>query len=299
MVAAAAGSVDEIVSTTSIARHTSGAPEKKMILILMSTEVFILAILLLGGLLATGVFLAARRPKEISSSRREFLRGGSVDEGSYAVFIGLQIAIQVFGSDTLRAQLAALVNAEDETDTPEEKRRFTKSVASLMIQNQYAWEFGFWEYYNDAETSIRSFNQWRNELEGAMATEPDEMGEEVDRLHRFSDEKEFLVVTLIMIVDNRDEPVADDQGDYSFRPTYGQLSASLRELAEGFDESQYWQPATFASLLEGICELDPRAVERDGIFVFPGTAQDGLSSMDLISDPDWKYLTDHSFRLQS
>ncbi|MEP7274553.1 MAG: hypothetical protein ABI882_23890, partial [Acidobacteriota bacterium] len=166
------------------------------------------------------------------------------------------------------------------------------------IENQYAWEYGFWEYYTDAEESIRTFNQWRNELEASMATEPDEMGVEIDGLHRFSDEKEFLVVTLIMIIDNRDEPIADDVGDYSFRPTYGQLSAPFRTVAEGFDEKKYWEAATFANLLESVCELDPRAIERDGIFVFPGTAQDGLSSLDLLGDSDWKYLTDHSFRLQ-
>lgn len=268
-----------------------------MTLLLMSTEVFILALLLLGGLMATGIYLAVRSPKQISASRRDFLRGGSVEEDSHAVFFGIQIAIQVFGGDTLRSQLAALVAGEDETDTSAEKRRFTKSVASLLIQNQYAWEYGFWEYYTEAETSIRTFNQWRNELEASMATEPEELGTEVDRLHRFSDEKEFLVVTLIMIIDNRDEPIADDVGDYSFRPTYGQLSAPFRQVAEGFEESQYWQASTFATLLESVCELDPRAIERDGIYVFPGTAQDGLSSLDLLGDPDWKYLTDHSFRL--
>jgi hypothetical protein len=197
----------------------------------------------------------------------------------------------------LRSQLAALVAGEDQTDSAEEKRRFTKSVASLLTQNQYAWEYGFWEYYTDAETSIRTFNQWRNELEASMATEPDELGEEIDRLHRFSDEKEFLVVTLIMIIDNRDEPVMDDVGDYSFRPTYGQLSANFRQMAEGIEESKYWEAPTFANLLEAVCELDPRAIERDGIFVFPGTAQDGLSSLDLLGDSDWKYLTDHSFRM--
>ncbi len=253
---------------------------------------------LLGLLLVTGIYFAVRQPKSVSSSRRDFLRGGSVEEGSHAVFFGIQIAIQVFGGDTLRAQLAQLVEAEDQTDTPEEKRRFIKSVAALLTENQYAWEFGFWEYYNDAETSIHSFNQWRNELESSMATEPEEMGQEIDRLHRFSDQKEFLVVTIILLIDNRDEPIADDVGDYSFRPTYGQLSASFRQVAEGFEDSQYWKATTFAQLLESLCELDPRGVERDGIFVYPGTAQDGLSSLDLLGDPDWKYLTDHSFRLQ-
>lgn len=269
-----------------------------MMLLLMSTEVYILVLLILGAVMAGGIFLAVRSPKAISSSRREFLRGSSVEDGQHAVFFGIQIAIQVFGGDTLRAQLASLVEAEDQTDTAEEKRRFTKSVASLLTENQYAWEYGFWEYYTDADTSISSYNQWRNELEAAMATEPEELGQEYDRLHRFSDQKEFLVVTLIMIIDNRDDPIEDDVGDYSFRPTYGQLAAPFRTAAEGFEEDKLWEAATFATLLEAVCALDPRAIERDGIFVFPGTAQDGLSSLDLIGDPDWKYLTDHAFRLQ-
>jgi hypothetical protein len=86
-------------------------------------------------------------------------------------------------------------------------------------------------------------------------------------------------------------------GDYRFRPTYSQLALPLRELCEHFDESEYWKAETFASLLEGVRALDPRVIERDGIYVYPGTEQDGLSSFDLLSDSGWKYLTDHSFRL--
>jgi hypothetical protein len=37
-------------------------------------------------------------------------------------------------------------------------------------------------------------------------------------------------------------------------------------------------------------------IERDGIYVYPGTEQDGISSFDLLSDEGWKYLTDHSLR---
>ena len=51
-----------------------------------------------------------------------------------------------------------------------------------------------------------------------------------------------------------------------------------------------------SDLLEGLRGIDPRAIERDGIYVYPGTAQDGISSFDLISEEGWKYLTDHSLR---
>ncbi len=109
--------------------------------------------------------------------------------------------------------------------------------------------------------------------------------------------KEYLIVTLMMMLDNRETPVEDDVGDYSFRPTYSQLALPFRQLCENFEENEYWQPQTFARLLDGMRSIDPRAIERDGIYVYPGTAQDGISSFDLLSESGWKYLTDHSLRV--
>jgi hypothetical protein len=100
-----------------------------------------------------------------------------------------------------------------------------------------------------------------------------------------------------MLIDNSDEPVSDDVGDYRFRPTYSQLALPFRQLCEGFDESEYWRSETFERLLNSIRALDPRVIERDGIYVYPASEQDGISSFDLLSDEGWKYLTDHSFRL--
>ncbi len=265
----------------------------------MATSTYLVVMLLLGVMFVAGIYLA-RRPtgrQQIDRRRRSLLTGRFAQDGEHALFFGIQLAIQVFGSDELRAKLARLVQSEDETDTVQEKRRFLKSLAALLIENQYAWEYGFWDYYTEAETAISTFNQWRNELEAAMATEPDELGESIDRLHRFSDQREYLVVTLMMIIDNRDEPVADDVGDYEFRPTYAQLAAPFREVVEGFDEADYWKAETFKDLLDAVRALDPRVIERDGIYVYPGTEQDGLSSLDLLGDEGWKYLTDHSFRL--
>ncbi len=264
----------------------------------MTTGTYLLVMLVFALLFAGGLYLARRNPNQgkISEGRRAFLGGSLSNEGQHAIFFGLQIAIQIFGSDQLRAQLARLINAEDDTDSAQEKRRFMKSVAALLQENQYAWEYGFWESDHEAESAISSFNQWRNEIEASMATESDELGSEVDRLHRFSDQKEFLIVTMLLLLDNRDEPVADDEGDYAFRPTYAQLAAPFRHVTEGFAESEMWTPATFARLLDAIRALDPRVIERDGIYVYPGTEQDGLSYADLIGDEGWKYLTDHMLR---
>lgn len=261
-------------------------------LILLGVGIYLLLMLFLGALFIGGIYLARRPAGQLNSSRRAFL-GGSNDE-SHALFFGVQLVIQIFGSDDLRQKLHRLVQA-DETSAAD-KRRFLKSVASLLIENQYAWEYGFWDYRADAEEAISNFSQWSNEIEASMATEPDEMGESVDRLNRFNDNKEYLIVTLMMLIDNRDEPVEDDQGAYEFRPTYAQLAAKFKETIDSIPEPNYFRTSTFVMLLEAMRSLDPRGIERDGIYVYPGTAQDGLSSLDLIGDASWKYLTDHPLR---
>ncbi|MGH9837504.1 MAG: DUF1517 domain-containing protein [Blastocatellia bacterium] len=259
----------------------------------MATGFYLFIMLILAAAFAGGLYLATRGSNQLDQGRRSFLTGRAGSD--HALFFGVQLVIQIFGSDELRARLARLIEAEETSAT--DKRRTLKSLAALLIENQFAWEYGFWEFKANADEAIGAFNQWRNELEASMATEAEEMGSEIDRLHRFSDQKEFLIVTLVMVIDNSDEPVADDQGDVRFRPTYSQLALPFRQLCEHFDESEYWQAGTFAQLLEGVRSLDPRAIERDGIYVYPGTAQDGLSSYDLLSESGWKYLTDHSFRM--
>lgn len=263
----------------------------------MASGTYLLVMLIFAAIFAGGIYMAWRGSgkNRIDQGRRSFL-GGRGAPNDHALFFGLQLVIQIFGSDQLRARIHRLIEAEDETDSADEKRRFMKSVASMLIENQYAWEYGFWEFSTDADAAIGSFNQWRNEIEASIATEPEEMGE-IDRLHRFSDQKEYLIVTLLMLIDNSDEPISDDIGDYRFRPTYSQLALPFRQLCEGFDESECWRAGTFERLLDGIRALDPRVIERDGIYVYPGSEQDGISSFDLLSEEGWKYLTDHSFRL--
>ncbi|MCI0337037.1 MAG: DUF1517 domain-containing protein [Acidobacteria bacterium] len=265
----------------------------------MSSGIYFFVMLLFVAIFAGGIYLAmsGSRQGRIDRGRRSFLTGQGAQEGEHALFFGIQLVIQVFGGDELRSKLAGLIEAEDNTDSADEKRRFIKSVASLLLENQYAWEYGFWDYHEEAETAISTFNQWKNEIEASMATEPEELGQQIDRLHRYSDQKEYLIVTLMMLIDNREEAVEDDVGDYRFRPTYEQLAQPFRRIVDNLDEDQYWQTKTFEGLLEGLRSLDPRAIERDGIFVYPGTAQDGLSSFDLLSEEGWKYITDHSLRL--
>lgn len=268
------------------------------ILFFMSTSIYLIVMMVFAAIFAGGLYLAFGGPNQgrIDQTRRSFLSGKSGGDENVAIFFGLQIVIQVFGSDELRSQLARRIEAEDNTDSVEEKRKFFKSIAVILTENQYAWEYGFWDYYSDTETAVSTFNQWRNEIEASMATEPEELGQEVDKLHRYSDQKEYLIVTLMMLIDNREETVEDDVGDVKFRPTFAQLAQPFVSMVNNIDEDEYWKSSTFEQLLNSIRSLDPRVIERDGIYVYPGTAQDGMSSLDLIGDEGWKYLTDHSLR---
>lgn len=266
-----------------------------MPLLFLATFTFLLLILFLGGALAGGIYLANRKsPAQLDEGRRSFIGMSGEEDTSYTVFVGLQLVVQVFGSDDLRARLKRLVEMEETSAA--DKRRFMKSVASLLLENQYAWEYGYWDYQTDANAAIQGFNQWRNEIEASMATEEDEMGNEIDPLKRFSDSKEYVIVTLLMMIDSRDDAVEDDTGAYEFRPTYQQLSQPFRSSIEIIPEADYWRTPTFETLLEAMRALDPRAIERDAFYVYPGTENDGLSTMDLIGDTSWKYLTDHPLR---
>src|SRR5215207_4026628 len=98
-------------------------------LFLMGTAAYLLLMLILSMTFLGGLYLALRPGArgELNAGRRAFLGGRK--EGGHALFFGLQLVIQIFGSDELRARLSRLVEAEDATDTAEEKRRFFKSVA--------------------------------------------------------------------------------------------------------------------------------------------------------------------------
>jgi hypothetical protein len=269
----------------------------------MGNLAYIILMILFAAVMAGGYALvrSSKKGLALDQGRRSFLGFGG-EENGHAIFIGMQIAIQVFGSDELRSRLADLIASpsdpdRERNDDAASKRLFLKSLAAIMLDNQYAWEYGFWDFRRNGDEAIAQFSEWTNELEGSMATSPEELGTEVDSLHRFSDQKEFLIVTLLLLIDNRDEPVSDDVGDYEFRPTYFQLAKPFLNLLEQISDEDFWKSETFSGLLNGITTLDPRVIERDGVFIYPGAAQDGISSLDLLSDKEWKYLTDHSLRL--
>jgi uncharacterized protein DUF1517 len=182
-------------------------------------------------------------------------------------FFGLQIAIKCFGEDTLRARFARVIEESRTADeSVPEKRRFLKRFVALLEESALFWSYGFWDYIDDAETAAQEFNTWVNEIESSMATEEEELGEAVDDLQRTSNRKDYVVVTLLFLLD-----------------------APYAPAEQVATDDEVFLKETFVALVQGLTRLDPHSIQADGSYVVPGSADDGLSEDDLYG-PGWEYL---------
>ena len=189
--------------------------------------------------------------------------GGASD----TYFFGLQIAVKSFGEDTVRAGFAkVLEDTRGDSGNVDEKRRLIRRFAALLEESDLFWTYGFWEYMDQADSAREEFDTWRDEIEGSIATEDEELDEEVDDLRRTSSRKDYVVVTLAFLLD----------GPYR-----------AAEAVENEDAA--FLKDTFTALVQGLTTIDPRTIQADATYVVPGNEDDGLSEDDLL-DPGWNHL---------
>lgn len=182
-------------------------------------------------------------------------------------FFGLQIAIKCFGEDTLRARFARVIEESRTADeSVQEKRRFLKRFVALLEESTLFWSYGFWEYNDDPQSATQEFNSWVAEIESGMATVEEELGESVDDLRRTSNRKDYIVVTLVFLLDTPYAPAQQVESD-----------------------EEVFLKETFVALVQGLNHIDPRTIQADGAYVVPGSEDDGLSEDDLYG-PGWEYL---------
>jgi Protein of unknown function (DUF1517) len=205
------------------------------------------------------------------TTRRSWLRNASqmfIYDEPKAYFFGLQILISAFGEDTLRARFAEVIADPDgalgEEDV-EAKRRYIKRVVALLLDQQAYWNQVFWDYKTDRAEAEAEFESWAAELSAGTATEHEEMGEAVDGAERLSSDKDYVAVTIIMLLNEPYPPAEID------------------------DESQYWISSTIDKLVRGLLLLNPETISADGVFIVPGSPEDGLSEEDLLTG-GWSYL---------
>lgn len=205
------------------------------------------------------------------TTRRSWLRNASqmfIYDEPKTYFFGLQIIINAFGEDTLRARFAEVISDPDgapESEDVEAKRRYIKRVVALLLDQEAYWSEVFWDYKTDPKEAESEFESWAAELSASTATEHEEMGEAVDGATRLSSNKDYVAVTIIMLLSEPYPPAEID------------------------DESQYWLTTTIGKLVRGLLLINPETIQADGVFVVPGSPEDGLSKEDLLAG-GWSYL---------
>ena len=158
-------------------------------------------------------------------------------------FFGLQIAIKSFGEDTVRARFARVLEYERVADVVvQEKRRFLRRFVALLEENELFWTYSYWNYLDEREAAIAEFNSWANEIEGSMAIEEEELGAQVDDVRRTSSRKDYVVVTLVFLLDQ----------------PYAPAEAITHEDASFLKE-------TLSALVQGLTSIDPHAIQADGV----------------------------------
>jgi hypothetical protein len=186
-------------------------------------------------------------------------------------FFGVQVVINVYGEDELRQSLHRVVASGDVEEKPDAKRSFYRRISALLLENIPFMEYGHWDFIKKPNDAVDEFESWVNEVEGSIATEEEEMGHEVDEMHRMSSDKSYVVVTLAFLLENA--------------PSHDQII----ELLDNVPEDNYFDRATYQELIEGLTYIDFELVLGDAAFIMPGNDVDGISWEDIHGE-GWEYL---------
>jgi len=124
------------------------------------------------------------------------------------------------------------------------------------------FELGYWDLIR-GERAQEEFETWCSEIEGALASEREEMGEKADEMNRLSADKDYVLFTAAVLVE------------------YG--SNSDLTLGERCDipESEYFTRSTMSHLVASFPLLNFASVQADAVYLMPGSEQDGFSREDL------------------
>lgn len=185
-------------------------------------------------------------------------------------FFGIQIAIKNFFRDPLRKQLHKLIATNAHSQTLAAKRVFWKKFTAVVNEAMPVFERGHWDLIRGAGAQS-TFETWSAEIEGAAATELEELGGAADEANRTSSERNYVLVTLMFLVE------AESNSD----ATLGQR-CDIRE-------DHYHTRQTFAHLVATVPLLNFAYVQADAVYLLPGSDEDGLSEDDL-ADEGYNYL---------
>jgi hypothetical protein len=145
-----------------------------------------------------------------------------------------------------------------------EKRSFWKRLCAVLNEAVPVFEMGFWDLIRGGNAQ-EEFETWCSEIEGALASEQEEMGKAADEVNRLSANKDYILVTLAVLV---------ERGSNS--------DLTLGERCD-LPEADYFSRMTFGKLVSTFPLLNFANVQADAVYLVPGSEEDGLSQEDLFA----------------
>ena len=100
-------------------------------------------------------------------------------------FFGVQIAVKAFFKDNYRQRLGQIIAESQAEQTLFEKRAFWKRLCAVMNEGMPVFELGYWDLIRGGRAQ-EEFETWCSEIEGALASEREEMGDKADEINRLS-----------------------------------------------------------------------------------------------------------------
>ena len=177
-------------------------------------------------------------------------------------FFGIQVAVKAFFKDDFRKRLHETVARGDAEQSLVEKRSFWKRVTAVLNEAMPVFEYGYWDLIR-SDAAEEEFESWCSEIEGSVATEPEEMGAAADEVNRLSADQSYVLVTLAFLLER------DSNSD-----------VTVGERCD-LPEANWFTRATFAHLIATVPMLNFANVQADAVYIVPGNDTDGLSDDDL------------------
>ncbi len=198
--------------------------------------------------------------------RRGFLKTLFGKKTIDMTFFGVQVVFDAAGQEELRARIQALIDAPGQ-ETPDEKRGFFKSLTSAILEAEPFYDYAYFEHVTGREDAEEGFEEWVNEIQAEMATEEDEVSDDIDGYHRMDNSQRYIVVTLLFLFEGK-------------HPFYGTMEKSTEEI---------YTRAGVGELISSFNRITFEKVHADAVFLMPGSPEDGFSWSDF-ADEGWEHL---------
>src|SRR5258708_27926243 len=115
-------------------------------------------------------------------------------------FVGIQVVVKAFPVGAVRKRLHEIIARSPAEQSLVAKRAFWQRLAAVLNEEVPAFEYGFWDLVRGSGAE-EEFESWSSAIEGAVATEAEEVGSAADEINRISADQRYVIVTVLFLLD--------------------------------------------------------------------------------------------------